>query len=127
MHTQHAQLTCYFASGVIHGGLLNQVSGLTRQNIGDIVFEISLNIPVFSTNPADVSVALIYDEQIPITPTFFYEGIQFELDTVPLAVSVETTFLATFKRNPALTFNIGAEVKADGTALFNGEMIGMLP
>jgi len=41
-----------------------------------------------------------------------------------LKVSVETEFMATFSANPPLLFDIGASVAEDGSAVFNGMMIG---
>ena len=106
------------------GGLLGQISGISRKNLGSLNFNLALNIPIFSTDPADVSITLEVDDEIAITPHFFYEGVKFELEVAPLSVALDTEFLATFTANPPLKFDIGGKIAQDGTALFTGEMIG---
>jgi len=111
--------------GVIQGDLEQRLRGFSpKGSIGQLSFEVDLNVPLFSDNPADISLKLVFDDEIPISKHFDYEGITFELDTLPLAISADTEFKATFTKNPPLTFDIDGEFKADGSVLLSGEMIG---
>lgn len=94
------------------------------KDLSGMTFSLSLTVPVFSSDPADVDLTFTLADHIVLTPHLALSSVDFSLKFAPLAVSLAATAVGNFSRNPPLTFELSGTYDADASVVIDGGMIG---
>eukprot|EP01089_Gocevia_fonbrunei_P006701 TRINITY_DN1756_c0_g1_i1.p1 TRINITY_DN1756_c0_g1~~TRINITY_DN1756_c0_g1_i1.p1 ORF type:complete len:1266 (+),score=271.82 TRINITY_DN1756_c0_g1_i1:192-3989(+) len=90
----------------------------------DSNFAVSLSVPLFTRDPSALSVAFAIHDNISLTPDITLMQVAFTIHLETLAVSLSTSVLGHFKRNPDLRFDFAGTFNPDGSVLVEGDMWG---
>jgi hypothetical protein len=107
----------------ITGNLANELA-IFNQNgaLSTMKFTLGLSIPVFGGS-TDVTIFL-ETSAIPIKQNLELTGIELEVATSPLSISIETGVKVNFTHNPQLEFDVSGTLGADGSVVLGGDMLG---
>lgn len=89
-------------------------------------FSVSVSLPIFSSNPLGISIALTYSGQnITISKHIWFDALTFSLTVEPFAVSITSTFFTEFNKNPITTYQVSGSFQSDLSFLGWGAMEGV--
>lgn len=116
--------------GYVEGEVLKELEKTSYwwkgANFDHSTFDLSLNFPVFSSDPLNVDLSLsLQNYSIPVTKTVTFNDITFGLDVgEDFSISLAVKALGKFKNNPPLEFELEGKFDADLTVSLMGEMLG---